>query len=172
MPALPPAARKKLLLKLGVAGVVAAAVVVFLLKGVHFFALLDRVVAIVSGLGPGIFFAALAILPSVGAPTLAFTLIAGSAFGERMGMTGVVLAGMAATAANLALSYWLARWILRRWVALLLERLGYRMPQVERADSTDLIVILRVTPGIPFVVQNYLLGLADAPPARYFLISC
>jgi uncharacterized membrane protein YdjX (TVP38/TMEM64 family) len=31
---------------------------------------------------------------------------------------------------------------------------------------------LRVTPGFPFCIQNYLLGLVNAPFARYFLISC
>jgi uncharacterized membrane protein YdjX (TVP38/TMEM64 family) len=36
----------------------------------------------------------------------------------------------------------------------------------------DLIVILRVTPGIPFFVQNYLLGLAEVPAGRYFAVSC
>jgi uncharacterized membrane protein YdjX (TVP38/TMEM64 family) len=172
MPALSPAGRKKLLLQLGVAGLLAAAVGLFLLKGMHIFALIDQVVAIVSGLGPWIFFSAFAVLPALGAPTLGFTLLAGSAFAGRMGMSGVVLAGMAATAFNLTLSYCLARWIIRKWVAQLLERLGYRMPQVAEADSTDLIVILRVTPGVPFVVQNYLLGLADAPAGRYFLLSC
>ena len=46
------------------------------------------------------------------------------------------------------------------------------MPEVERGDATDLIVLLRVTPGIPFFVQNYLLGLAEAPFGRYLAISC
>jgi len=172
MPAAASPDRRKLLFRLGVGAVVLAAVAVFLLKGVHFLALVGKVVAVVSGLGPWVFFTAMALLPAVGAPTLAFTLIAGSAFGERMGMTGVVAAGIAATVVNLSLTYWLARWIFRRWVALLLGRLGYKMPQVDRADSTDLIVIFRVTPGIPFFVQNYLLGLADAPVGRYFAISC
>jgi uncharacterized membrane protein YdjX (TVP38/TMEM64 family) len=37
---------------------------------------------------------------------------------------------------------------------------------------TDLIVLLRVTPGIPFCVQNYLAGLADMPFGKYMLVSC
>jgi uncharacterized membrane protein YdjX (TVP38/TMEM64 family) len=172
MSPLPPEKRKKLLFKLGLAGAIAAAIALFLLKGVHILDVIDRVVALASGLGPWVFFTAMALLPAFGAPTLAFTLIAGSAFGTRMGMSAVVMAGMAATAVNLAITYWLARGILRKWVALLLERLGYKMPEVDRADITDLIVILRVTTGIPFFVQNYFLGLADAPVARYLIVSC
>ena len=34
-----------------------------------------------------------------------------------------------------------------------------------------MIVLLRVTPGIPFPVQNYLLGLARANFGRYLLLS-
>jgi uncharacterized membrane protein YdjX (TVP38/TMEM64 family) len=37
---------------------------------------------------------------------------------------------------------------------------------------TDLIVVLRVTPGVPFFVQNYILGLADAPFGKFLGISC
>ena len=37
---------------------------------------------------------------------------------------------------------------------------------------TDLIVLLRVTPGVPFPVQNYLLGLAAVPFVRYLFVSC
>ncbi len=54
----------------------------------------------------------------------------------------------------------------------LLARFGYALPQVDSGDITDLIVLLRVTPGIPFFVQNYLLGLANAPFGRYLVISC
>ncbi len=61
---------------------------------------------------------------------------------------------------------------MRPWLIRLVVRLGYKVPQVEPADMTDLIVVLRVTPGVPFVVQNYLLGLADAPIGKYFAISC
>jgi uncharacterized membrane protein YdjX (TVP38/TMEM64 family) len=172
MPALSPAQRKKLLFRLGLAGLIAVAIVLFLLKGVHILTLIDRVVAFVAGLGPWVFFTAMAIVPACGVPTLGFTLVAGSAFAERMGMAWVVVAVNVAMTINMALTYWLARWVLRDHLARLLERLGYRMPEVDRADITDLIVILRVTPGVPYFVQNYLLGLADAPVGCYFLLSC
>ena len=167
-----PANRRKLLFRVGLLLAVAAAAGIFLLKGVHLLFWIDRLTAWVSGLGPWAFFTAMALLPAVGAPTLGFTLIAGTAFAPQMGMANVVLAGMAATAINLALTYWLARWVIRRWLEILLIKLGYKLPQVDEADSTDLIVILRVTPGVPFCIQNYLLGLAEVPAGRYFLISC
>jgi uncharacterized membrane protein YdjX (TVP38/TMEM64 family) len=172
MPVLAPANRKKLLFRVALALVAAAALGIFLLKGIHFKELVFHVVAIVSGFGPWIFFVSLAILPALGAPTLAWTLIAGSAFADRIGMVNVVLAGTAAMMTNMLLTYWLARRVFRQWLGGLLERLGYKLPKVDGADMTDLIVILRTTTGIPFFVQNYTLGLVDAPLGRYFLLSC
>jgi uncharacterized membrane protein YdjX (TVP38/TMEM64 family) len=70
------------------------------------------------------------------------------------------------------LTYWLARGALKSVVARLIGRLGYRMPELDSTDVTDLTVFVRVMPGIPFFVQNYLLGLAGAPFWRYMAISC
>jgi uncharacterized membrane protein YdjX (TVP38/TMEM64 family) len=169
---LPPAKRKQLIFRLAVVLVVAAAVGLFLLKDLNFLDLLGRAIQFIAKIGPWPFFIAMALLPSVGAPTLAFALTAGRAFSDRMSMTEVVLAGTAAMTFNMALSYWLARWALRPWLQRLLTRLGYKLPEVSGADVMDLMIVLRVTPGIPYCVQNYLLGLAEAPVGRYFFVSC
>jgi uncharacterized membrane protein YdjX (TVP38/TMEM64 family) len=125
-----------------------------------------------SGAGPGVFFAAMALLPIAGVPMSPFALSAGPLFGERLGTTTIILLGLAAITFNLTVAYWLARRWLRPLLARLVERLGYKMPQIEKGDATDLIVLLRVTPGPPFFVQNYLLGLAEVPFGRYLAISC
>jgi uncharacterized membrane protein YdjX (TVP38/TMEM64 family) len=142
------------------------------LHGVPWREYLERTLGAIRDAGPWAFFAAMALLPAAAVPMMAFTLTAGSAFGPRMGMGGVVAAGLAAITVNLIFTYWLARSVLRPWLSRLIQRLGYRYPKVETGDMTDLIVLLRVTPGFPFFVQNYLLGLADAPPVRYLVISC
>ena len=50
MPALSSAQRKKLVFRLGLAGLIAVAIGLFLLKGVHILALIDRVVTFVAAL--------------------------------------------------------------------------------------------------------------------------
>lgn len=125
-----------------------------------------------AGAGPGVFFAAMALLPIAGVPMSPFALSAGPLFGEQLGTPAILLLGIAAITFNLTVAYWLARRWLRPPLARLVERLGYRLPEVERGDATDLIVLLRVTPGPPFFVQNYLLGLAEVPFGRYLAISC
>jgi uncharacterized membrane protein YdjX (TVP38/TMEM64 family) len=167
-----PADRKKFLVKLAVAAVALAVVAGVLLRGMDYHRLIDPAMALIRGVGPWTFFIAMALLPAAAVPMLTFSLTAGPVFGERLGLGAVVAAGLAAATFNLLLTYWLARRALRPWLARMLERLGYRLPQLDSADLTDLIVILRVTPGVPFFAQNYLLGLAGVPAGRYLAISC
>jgi uncharacterized membrane protein YdjX (TVP38/TMEM64 family) len=154
-----------------VAALLAVAAALFL-HGMDLPGLARRGIDEIRGAGPWTFFTAMALLPAAGVPMLTFSLTAASAFGPTMGMGGVVAAGLAAIAVNLTLTYWLARKALRPLLARILERLSYRMPVVGSADMTDLIVLLRVTPGLPFFAQNYLLGLANAPVGPYLAISC
>lgn len=164
--------QKKLLLLVG-AGLAALAIVGLLIfRGVDVPGQLNRGFVLLGAGGPWVFFAAMALLPGAGVPMSIFTLTAGRLFEERMGMTSVVIAGIAAATVNIVITYWLARWALRPGLTRLLGRLGYALPKFDSADQTDLIVVLRVTPGIPLFVQNYLLGLADAPIGRYLVISC
>ncbi len=127
---------------------------------------------LVTSAGPGVFFTAMALLPALGMPMLAFSLTAGPLFGGTLGFGWVIFWGMLALVANLTFTYLLARRWLRPWLTKLVQRLGYKMPEVPEGDATGLIVLLRVTPGVPFFVQNYLLGLADVPFGKYMAISC
>jgi uncharacterized membrane protein YdjX (TVP38/TMEM64 family) len=117
--------------------------------------------------GPAAFFGAMAVLPLFGFPISPFSLAAGPLFGASLGTPLVLVCGVTAIATNLTLSYWLARRALRPLLARLVARLGYRLPAASGEDATGLIVLVRVTPGPPFFVQNYLLGLADVPFGRY-----
>ncbi|MFM9091936.1 MAG: TVP38/TMEM64 family protein [Verrucomicrobiota bacterium] len=108
--------------------------------------------------GPVAFFGAMAVLPLFGFPISPFSLAAGPLFGASLGTPLVLVCGIAAIATNLTLAYWLARRALRPLLARLAGGGG---------DATGLIILVRVTPGPPFFVQNYLLGLADVPFGRY-----
>ena len=177
-PTLPPKKKlplAKLAMVAGVLVVLAAIVLYFvgwrtaLAEAKRIFA---EVVAVVAAAGPAVFFGAMALLPALGAPMSIFAITGGLVFREQLGFPLVILFGFAALSFNIALTYWLARRWLRPPLTRWLERAGYRLPQVAPGDMTDFIVLLRVTPGPPFFVQNYLLGLANAPFGRYMVISC
>jgi len=172
---MPPGAtpeRKKLRIKLAVGAAALLLVAVLLARGVDLRAQVERGLALLQRGGPWAFFSAMALLPGVGVPLLTFMLTAGPAFAGQMGMPAVVASGLAAITVNFMLTYWLARQALRPWLIRLVVRLGYKVPEVEADDMTDLIILLRVTPGVPFAVQNYLLGLAGVPVGKYFGVSC
>lgn len=134
--------------------------------------LVQQLLDVIRSAGPVTFFAAMALLPALGAPLSFFCLTAGSVFGSQLGMPLVILLSLTAIAANISLCYLLASKALRPPLEILLGRLGYQLPRADSGDVTDLVVLLRVTPGLPFPVQNYLLGLAAVPFLRYFWISC
>ncbi len=164
--------RLPLVLKL-VAGVaVALGIGTLVLQGQDLRAVVEQLVDFLRSAGPATFFLAMAALPAFGAPLSFFCLTAGSVFGPQLGMPAVIALSLCAIAANIALGHVLACHALRPPLEYLIGRLGYRLPQVQSGDVTDLIVLLRVTPGLPFPIQNYLLGLAGVPFLRYFVISC
>ena len=167
-----PTRKKGLLLKLALLGVVLGAVGVLLLRGVDLRQLLDQTLAWIRGVGPWAFFTGMAVLPSFGFPLLGFTLPAGPVFVPQLGMPMVILLVTLAISVNLALTYWLARCAFRPVLEGLIRKLGYQLPQVPPQDRLSLTVVLRVTPGPPFFLQSYLLGLAEVPFRVYMGVSC
>ncbi len=132
---------------------------------------IDGAIALLRDAGPWIFFAALAILPAIGFPISVFYLTAGSAFAARMGMGGVLVAAGVALLVNIALTYWLARYGLRPWLEQLISRTKYRIPVVVPAEQVEVTLLLRITPGPPFCIQSYLLGMARIKFSTYMFIS-
>lgn len=122
-------------------------------------------------LGPVTFFAAMAVLPTLGCPLALFTLSAAPLFAERLGLPWVLALSLAALAGNLALSYVLGRFFLRRWVGRLLVWLGYKLPEVKSEDQAGVTVLIRVVPGPPFFLQNYLLALIAVRFGTYLGVS-
>lgn len=166
-----PRPNRALLLKLAAVGAVLLVAAVLLARGLDLKALFAEVLASIRAAGPGWFFTAMAVLPAVGAPLSLFSLTAGSAFAGTLGMGLVIALSLLAITVNMALTYFLARRAVRPILEKLVVRLGYRLPVAGVEDATDLIILLRVT-GLPFPVQNYLLGLAEVPFGKYLVVSC
>ncbi len=131
----------------------------------------DGLLAQVRQLGPWPFFTLMTLLPAVGAPIAIFTLTAGPLFAPTLGLPLVLALTLLSLAVNLALSYVLARWLLRPWAERLCTWLGFTIPEVSKADHRALVFLVRVTPGTPYALQSYLLGMAKIPMATYFTIS-
>lgn len=171
MPEAKPAPNKSLLIKLAVLGVIVLVAGVLVLHGIDLTAWVDRFMAVIRSAGPWVFFTAMAILPAFGAPLMAFALSAGPAFSERLGIGGVLAGYGVAVGMNIALTYWLARFAVRPWVERLVARMGYRIPQFDEEEQLEVTLLLRITPGPPFFVQSYLLGLGKVAFFTYLWVS-
>lgn len=171
MPEAEAASRKGLFIKIAVLGVVAVAAAVLVLRGVNVQALVVRGMALIGSAGPWVFFTGMALLPAVGCPLLAFALPAGPAFSGQLGLGGVLAAYGAAIAVNLVLTYWIGRYALRPWIERLVTRTGYKIPQFDKDEQLEVTLLLRITPGPPFFVQSYLLGLGNVEFFTYIWVS-
>ena len=121
----------------------------------------------IASFGPIPFFAAMAILPSIWAPVSPFLLLAGAIYDMPTALVGCA----AALATNMAISWLLAGKLFRPPFERLVHRFGYSIPNLNRESMVTVAVLLRITPGMPFPLQNYLLGLARMPFLWYMGVS-
>jgi uncharacterized membrane protein YdjX (TVP38/TMEM64 family) len=164
-------AKRGWLIKVVVLVVVVLGAAVLALRGLDFRVLIERLIVIIRDAGPWIFFGGMALLPVVGAPLMAFTMTAGTAFSSQMTLGGVIAATLAAIAVNIALTYWLARRAVRPLLEKLLKRFGYAVPRVTSDNALSIALLVRLTPGPPFFLQSYILGLAEVPFRLYMIVS-
>ena len=147
--------------------VVLAGVVV----GPELLAAVDSVILRVREAGPVVFFGAMAVLPAVGFPMIAFTLAAGPVFGPTLGTGWVIACAVAAVVINLLLTYWLADRAVRPLVGRLLTCFDVRLPDRVAVGAWQLTLIVRLAPGLPCWVQSYSLGLMHVPLLAYMIVS-
>jgi uncharacterized membrane protein YdjX (TVP38/TMEM64 family) len=133
--------------------------------------LVDRVKEWSRTVGPIPFFAAMALLPAAGFPIMFFSLSAGVLFVPQIGLGWAITGALISLGINISLTYWLARYALRPLLEGVVRKLGYGLPQVAKENQMSLTLLCRITPGPPFFVQNYLLGLAKIPFWTYLWVS-
>ncbi len=129
-------------------------------------ALRDALQSLLVGADPVLFFGLMAVLPLFGAPIALFLVLCGR-FSWDIALIGVVLAGLA----NLSLSYLIAHSVARPLLQRLLSRSRYRIPSVTADNQFQVLLITRLTPGIPYAIQNYVLGVTRMPFWLYLSFS-
>ncbi len=118
---------------------------------------------------PSALFWALVFLPGLPIPTSALLFTAGVVWRDRPVMA--CLLSLLAITLNLSWTYWLAAGPARRLVEKMLAASEIQIPDLPRGDHLKLILVMKLTPGFPFFVQNYLLGFLRAPFHLYLPIS-
>lgn len=112
----------------------------------------------------------LATLPGIGCPMSPLLILFGVVMGPRFGLPATCAIGIAATSACSIWTYALASGPLR---VFLKERLlkKWVIPEFSDSSALRLGLIIRITPGIPYPVQNVVLGVMGMRFKTYLLAS-
>lgn len=118
---------------------------------------------------PWALFLAIVFLPALPFPVSALLVAAGIVWRDNL-LAACALA-LLALALNMTWTYWLAAYPGRRFVEKLISATSMRFPDLPHRDHVRLILILRLTPGIPLFVHNYVLGFLRTPFLYYLPLS-
>ena len=118
---------------------------------------------------PWLLFAGLVVLPALPVPTSALLFLAGTVWRDRP----IVACGICllALALNMTWTYWAAARPGRGLVEKLLAAGKFQIPELPHGNHLRFILLLRLTPGFPLFLQNYLLGFFRVPFALYLPVS-
>ena len=119
---------------------------------------------------PWVLFVVLATLPGLGFPSSATLVLFGVVVAPHYGMPAAVALAIAAQSLCSTWTYGLAAGPLKRLLRryLLRER---ALPKMSEHDAVSLGLILRLTPGIPYALQNIILGSIGMRFRDYLLVS-
>ena len=112
----------------------------------------------------------MATLPGLGFPSSATLMLFGVVVAPHYGMPAAVALAIAAQSLCSIWTYGLAAGPLKRLLRryLLRER---ALPEMSKHNAVRLGLILRLTPGIPYALQNIILGIMGMRFRDYLLVS-
>lgn len=116
--------------------------------------------------GPVPFFAALTLLPLIGFPTTPFYILAGATFSPWVNLVAIPLSLFI----NVGLSFILTHSFLKRWMIATLARLGHTLPVMDKRRTIKVALLIKIAPGVPAFIKNYLIGLSGIHVLPYFAI--
>lgn len=132
-----------------------------------FSAWLKTEISLLNGAPLILFPLAILILPIIGLPVSPVYLVAG---GRTENIWIIILLCFLGVVANMALGYFIAKKF-ANFVRPKIEARGIKIPVVAKDEQCDIIFLVRMIPGNPLTVQNYVLGLANVEFKRYMLVS-
>ena len=113
---------------------------------------------------------ALATLPGMGAPLTPLLLLFGIVMGPRFGMPMTCLIGIATMSVCTTWTYLLASGPLRGFLKNRLLK-KWKLPELSDKSALRLGLIIRITPGIPYPLQNVALGVMGMRLKPYLIVS-
>lgn len=116
--------------------------------------------------GPVIFILAFSLLAVFPIPATVFVVLAGAVWGWKLGTLYALVGGVGAA----SISYWIGRF-LGDGVLEKFGTRGVRLAQTLRGANFRTFFLIRLVPGIPFVVFNYGAGVAGMSFGQFVLAT-
>lgn len=113
---------------------------------------------------------ALATLPGMGFPISPLLFLFGVVLAPRYGMITACAIGIVAQSFCTTWTYLLSSGPLRGVLKKVVSR-KHELPQLTDSNAIRLCLIMRITPGIPYAIQNVVLGVVGMKPKPYLLVS-
>ena len=117
---------------------------------------------------PWSLFLAIVFLPGLPVPVSALLILAGAVWGTTWWSCLLVVLALAL---NMTWTYWVAAYPARGIMEKILATTSIKIPDLPKKDHVRLILVLRLTPGLPLFVHNYVLGFFRPPFPLYLLLS-
>lgn len=119
---------------------------------------------------PWALLAALATLPGIGFPISPLLILVGISLGPRYGIPMACALGILAQSCCTIWTYLLASGPLRGVLRRVLSQ-RRQLPDFDERNALRLGLILRITPGIPYALQNIVLGIVGMRLKPYLIVS-
>ncbi|MFO8026958.1 MAG: VTT domain-containing protein [Opitutales bacterium] len=119
---------------------------------------------------PWALLAAVATLPGLGFPISPLLLLVGIALVPRYGMPMTCALGILAQSFCTIWTYLLSSGPLRGLLRRIVSR-RRELPQLNDSNALRLGLILRITPGVPYALQNIVLGIVGMRLKPYLIVS-
>ena len=118
-------------------------------------------------LHPAFFMLGLVFFPLGPVPVSPLWLIAGMRFGPGVG----IAMSFGCLLINFSFAYLLSAKLFRQQLERSLLKRKFKIPEIPQEDELKFTFLIRLLPGNPLCVQNYLLGIMRVRPILYFGIG-
>ena len=129
--------------------------------------MLETFISHFNTLHPAFFMLGLAILPLGPVPVSPLWLLAGMRFGPA---TAIAMS-FGCLLLNFSFAYLLSAKFFRQQLERILLNRKFKIPDIPQEDELKFTFLIRLLPGNPLCVQNYLLGIVQVRPIFYFGIG-
>ncbi len=109
------------------------------------------------------------VLPILFLPVTPIYIIAASRAAEDSYLVVLLYCYLGLTL-NIVFSYYISRYF-GKYLRAFFNKRNIRIPEIPENEQYELTFLIRMIPGNPLTVQNYLLGMANIPFFKYVVIS-